>query len=113
MKLKELIINGHPTGAHVAAATAFFSRVRGLMFRKTFPWSGLLIIPCSGIHTFFMRFSIDVVFINKDNKVTKIADHLAPWNIALPGGFSSAVLELPAGKVQELKLHKGDIVTFR
>jgi uncharacterized membrane protein (UPF0127 family) len=113
MKQKQLLINGHVMPTTVTVAQSFFSRLKGLMWKKSMPAGGLLIVPCSGIHTFFMKFPIDVVFINKDDKVAKIVDNLAPWKIALPGGFSRSVLELPAGKALELKLRKGDILTLR
>ena len=72
------------------------SRNRGLLGRDGLaPGAGLLIVPCSSIHTFWMRFAIDVLFLSRDGRVRKIARAVPPWRIAFGLG-SFAVLELPA-----------------
>jgi uncharacterized protein len=73
------------------------SRLRGLMMRKRLPeGEGLLLSPAGAIHTFFMRFPIDVVFAGRDLKVVGVAPALPPWRMAARRG-ARVVLELPAG----------------
>ena len=72
------------------------SRNRGLLGREGLaPGSGLLIAPCSSIHTFWMRFAIDVLFLARDGCVRKIARAVPPWRLVFGLG-AFAVLELPA-----------------
>ena len=78
------------------AAVTRKDRNRGLLGRTSLePGEGLLIAPCSSVHTWFMIFAIVVVFVARDGRVRKIARAVAPWRFAL--GFGSfAVVELPA-----------------
>ena len=61
------------------------TRTKGLLGRRGLPQSSVMILaPCNGIHTFFMRFTIDVVFVDRQGRVLKICRALKPWRI----GFS-------------------------
>ena len=81
----------------VVAATAL-TRLRGLLGRRGLdPGEGLLLRPASSIHTFFMRFPIDVVFLDRELGVRKVVPELGPWRAAFARGARSA-LELPAGE---------------
>lgn len=92
----------------VLIARSFASRFLGLMFRKSLgPWNGLLIYPCASIHTFFMRFHIDIVCIGADMKIVDTAENLGPNRVFLPRRRTLAVLELPAGSVRRLNLKTG------
>lgn len=72
---------------------------------------GLLIKPCSSIHMFFMRFPIDVVFLDRDNVVVKVVHGIKPWRMAMGGGGKNA-LELPAGTVAAADILHGDQLDF-
>ena len=88
-----------------------FGRGVGLMFRKTLdPGRGMWIIPCSGIHMMFMRFPIDAVFLDREDRVLKVAPELSPWRMAACKG-ARAVLELPAGEAQRRGLRPGVSLT--
>jgi uncharacterized protein len=79
-------------------AKSFFDRTLGLMFKKNIDFnSGLLIKDCNWIHTFFMRFPIDVIYIDKNNKIIDIQKNLKPWTFAKPRFKSKHVLELKGG----------------
>jgi len=81
----------------LVAATAL-SRLKGLLGRSGLePGEGLLLRPASSIHTFFMRFPIDVVFLDRELEVRKVVPELGPWRFAGSRGAKSA-LELPAGE---------------
>jgi len=87
----------------VTLATSMWSRFWGLMGRKGLPDShGLLIDPCSSIHMFFMRFPLDVVFLDDEGRVKKVVAGIKPWRAALGGGGKKA-LELAAGAAAKAK----------
>ena len=74
------------------------TRMRGLLGRDGLePGEGLLIRPTNSVHMFFMRFAIDVVFLDRELVVKKIVEALAPWRMAGCRG-AKAALELPAGE---------------
>jgi uncharacterized protein len=73
------------------------ARMRGLLGRTELPrGEGILLRPCGSIHTFFMRFPIDVVFVDREGKVVGVERDLKPWRTARRRG-AKAVLELTAG----------------
>ena len=93
-------------------ATGLWSRFWGLMGRRELPpGSGILIAPCSSIHMFFMRFPIDVVFLDRDDMVVKIVHSIRPWRLAMGGGGKKA-LELPAGTAIAVHITEGDQLAF-
>ena len=92
------------------SAATFFSRLRGLLGRRGLAENeGLLIQPASSIHTFFMRFALDVAFLDRDGRVVKLVPGLRPWRVSLARGARSA-LELPAGEIARRQLRLGDIL---
>lgn len=68
---------------------------------------GLWIVPCEGVHTFFMKFPIDVVFIDKKRVVTKLRPNMVKSRIALSLRAHSTI-ELPVGMIQKTKTSVGD-----
>jgi uncharacterized membrane protein (UPF0127 family) len=88
------------------------SRLRGLLGRSGLEaGEGLLLRPASSIHTWFMRFPIDAVFIGPDGTVVRIAGDLKPWRTAGRRG-ARAVLELAAGECERRGLKPGDRLVF-
>ncbi|MFH1127854.1 MAG: DUF192 domain-containing protein [Candidatus Omnitrophota bacterium] len=85
----------------VQVADTLFSRMRGLLGKKELKSGQAIVLkPCNSIHTFFMRFPIDVVFVNKDNKVVKTIPGLKPFCLSGIYFSSSFAIELPAGTIQ-------------
>ena len=83
-------------------------RMRGLLGRSGMEsGEGLLLKPAGSVHTYFMRFPIDVVFLDREGVVVGITDSLAPWRAASKRG-AKAVLELPAGESSRRGLVVGD-----
>ena len=79
-------------------AESFFTRLRGLLGRSELPRDeGILIVPCSSVHTWFMRFPIDVVFLDRDLRVVGVAADVRPWRMRWRRG-GKRVLELAAGE---------------
>ncbi len=95
----------------VTLATSMWARFWGLMGKKNLPAGhGLLIDPCSSIHMFFMRFPLDVVFLDKDGRVTKVVKEIKPWRMALGGGGKKA-LEIAPGTASAANVEPGDELT--
>ena len=93
------------TGASLPDAVegAFDSttRNRGLLGRDCFsPGSALILAPCTSVHTWFMRFPIDVLFVDKGGEIKKIRPAVVPWRIAVAWN-SFAVVELPVGGARD------------
>jgi uncharacterized membrane protein (UPF0127 family) len=87
------------------------ARLRGLLGRDGLPsGEGLLLRPAGSIHTAFMRFAIDAVFLDRDSRVLKVVSDLVPWRTAACRGARS-VLELPAGEANRHGLHAGASLT--
>ncbi len=86
------------------------SRRRGLLKRDFLPeGSALIIAPTNAIHTFFMRFAIDVAFVTRDGRVLKIRRAMPPWRMAAAWrGF--AVVELAAGALERADVQPGDLL---
>jgi len=100
--------DGTQVAEHVEVAADSKSRRTGLLGRdRMAPGTALVIAPCGGIHTFWMRFSIDVLFVKKDGRVVKCVDSIPPWRIALAVTAYAAV-ELPAGTIRSSQVRPGD-----
>ena len=85
-------------------ADRMLPRMRGLLGRKGLePGGGMLLTPEPSVHMFFMRFAIDVVFIDRDNKVVGVRHDLRPWKVAGARG-AHATLELPVGAAASLEV---------
>jgi uncharacterized membrane protein (UPF0127 family) len=79
-------------------AQSFFQRLAGLMGRASLPpHEGLWIARCGSVHTCFMRFPIDVVFLDREHRILRIQAGLKPWRMAACRGARS-VIELTAGE---------------
>ena len=96
------------TTLEIELADNFFKRFCGLMFRKRLEQGrGLLLAPCNGVHMLFMRFFIDVVYLDENFCIKKIVRDLTPWlGISVCFGAWGA-LELPSGEADRLKLSVG------
>jgi uncharacterized membrane protein (UPF0127 family) len=100
---------GTVVASRAEKAEAHWARLMGLMGRRTLPEDGaLLIVPCSSVQTCFMRFAIDVVFLDRDSQVVKVVSGLKPYRAALGGRGARSVLELPAGAAARCGIAVGD-----
>ena len=71
------------------------------------PGEGLWIVPCESVHSFFMKFTIDVLYLDRTRKVRGLRANMKPWRLSacLP---AHSVLELPAGTIERTGTQKGD-----
>lgn len=98
-----------PIATSVEVATGFYSRLMGLMFKSSLNANtGLWFHGCSSIHTHFMRFKIDAVFVDKNLKVKRVYENLKPWRMTRFVSGADSVFELPAGTVKEREVRIGD-----
>jgi len=71
------------------------------------PGEGLWIVPCESVHSFFMKFAIDLVYLDRHKKVRKVRHRMVPWRLSACLTAHS-ILELPAGVVAASGTRKGD-----
>ena len=90
--------SGRELAGSLSVATTFLSRLKGLICRKAlYQGEGLLISPCRGVHTLFLRFPIDVVFLDKDHRIIEAVENLQPGRMTQVLLSSRSVIELPSG----------------
>lgn len=97
------VADGTTIVERVSVADTFLTRLVGLQFRRALASdAGLLIVPCSSIHTACLRFAIDVAFLDDSGTVVEVRRGLKPWRIAMPASRAHAVLETTAGTLDRL-----------
>ncbi len=95
-------------GDQVLLADQMFDRLLGLMFSNVSKGkAGLLLDPCNSIHTFFMRYPIDVLFLDGNDKIVKIIRKMKPWRLSLIYFKAHKVLEFEGGLIPD-DLKSGD-----
>ena len=100
--------DGRVVVEHCLVAARPLRRMRGLLGRRELPaGEGILLTPAASIHTFFMRFPIDAVFLDRRHVVVDIAHRVPPWR-AVGRRRTHAVLELPAGECDRRGLRPGE-----
>lgn len=102
--------HGTVVATRLEVASSGKTRRKGLLGRDHLaPGEGLWIVPCESVHTFFMRFPIDLVYLDRRNCVRKVRSSVGAWRIS--ACFSAhSVLELPAGTVWATATKRGDVI---
>ncbi|SHI96185.1 hypothetical protein SAMN02745163_01118 [Clostridium cavendishii DSM 21758] len=90
--------------SEIFIADSFIKRFLGLMFRKNPHHEAILIKPCNSIHTFFMNFDIDVLFINENMEVIKKTDALKPGKVVFPQKKCKMIIEGRVGIFKDIKV---------
>jgi hypothetical protein len=89
-------------------ARTIWTRTRGLLGRPPLgPGVGLWIEPCQGVHTCFMSFPIDVVFVDREGTILAVREGMRSWRFTRIYGQARAVLELAAGEARRIGLAPG------
>jgi len=97
----------------VRTAYSFFNRLCGLMFTKSFCLGDALHIkPCRSIHTFFMNYPIDVLYLDEQNVVIGMDEQIPPYKIGTFHKKAQSVVELPAGSVKRLNIQLNHCLFF-
>ncbi|MEX2425763.1 MAG: DUF192 domain-containing protein [Thermomicrobiaceae bacterium] len=96
-------------GDRVREARSFWQRGRGLMFIAGLePGQGLIIDPCSSIHSFWMRFPIDVLYMDRSGRVVRADQCMRHWRVGPVFTGSKWVIELPPGTIEASGTKAGD-----
>jgi uncharacterized membrane protein (UPF0127 family) len=104
-------VDGRTVCDRCSIADTFVLRLRGLLGRRALPrGEGVLLSPSSSVHTFFMRFPIDAVFLDRGLRVVGVSLNLRPWRLAGSRG-ARLVLELPAGECDRRGIRAGERLT--
>jgi uncharacterized protein len=103
---------GAPVVTHLQPAFDSRTRNRGLLGRTALDTGHALVLaPCSAVHTFFMSFAIDVLFVDRNGRVLHVVPALRPWRVA--ARFRSfAVIEMAAGVAGATGTRAGDVVSI-
>ena len=105
--------NGRVVADQLWGAFDSSTRNKGLLGRDSMPeGSAMVIAPSNSIHTFFMRFPIDIAFVAKDGRIVSVRSALPAWRIAFAWG-AFAVVELPAGALARSETVAGDVLSIQ
>jgi uncharacterized membrane protein (UPF0127 family) len=112
-KSREVFVYNKTKGTFLAfrvgVADSILSRLIGLLGRKSLkPDAGVWIVPANTIHTVGMRFSFDVVMIDKDFRVVSVTEMVKPFRVLLPKRRAESVIELPAHTIFRSRTEIGD-----
>lgn len=100
-------------GEQIGVADTSLRRMVGLLGQRTLaPGSGLYIIPSQAIHTFGMSFAIDVIFVDKKDRVVGVREAVPPQRITRPFWKALGVLEVPPGTIRASRTEVGDQLEF-
>jgi uncharacterized protein len=106
------VTRGVVMATRVVKAASFIERSRGLLGRDSLPSDeALWIAPCASIHMFFMRFTIDVAFLDKDYRVLWCKT-MKPWRMSPWVAGAKGVLEMPEGTLHRTGTRVGDHLAF-
>lgn len=110
-------ITNQTKGTEVASdarvARSLASRTVGLLGQRGLPQGGALVIdPCSSVHTAFMRFTIDVLYLDPSKRVIKAVSELKPFRISGVLRGKCSVIELPKGAIASSNTGQGDQLAF-
>ncbi len=95
----------------LAVADTFFSRMKGLLGKSGLSdGEGLLIRPCKGVSTFGMKFPIDVIFLDRHNRVIATRGEMPPNRLSRLHLRATAVIELPPRTIETASIRIGDQV---
>jgi uncharacterized protein len=102
------VTRGTTVASAVEVADSGPSRNKGLLGRKGLePGTGLWIVPCESVHTFFMQFPIDLIYLDRSLRIRKLRSAVPPWRLS--GCLSAfSVLELAPGAIRDSQCEPGD-----
>lgn len=105
--------SGQLVGHRIAEAYSFLRRLRGLMLTRSLSeGSGLHIRPCRAVHSFFMKYPIDVLHLDEEDHIVGIQQRLEPGNFGAVFQGTRSVVELPAGTLESASIRIGQKAVF-
>lgn len=107
------ITKGSTVAERAGLAKTTLERMKGLLGRTSLPeGEGLVISPCTSIHTFWMRFAIDAVFYDRKMRVVSVYKELKPFRVSSWHPFAAGVIEVPSGAACKAGIEAGDQLSF-
>ncbi len=104
---------GRTVAERASLAEKTLDRMKGLLGRDSLPeGEGLVIKPCTSIHTFWMRFAIDAVFFDRKMRVVSVYNGLKPFRASSWHPFAAGVIEVPSGTARKVGIEAGDQLSF-
>ncbi len=104
---------GTTVADHATRADGFLARGRGLMMTPPLPeGSGLVLDPCGSIHMFFMRYPLDILFLDKAGSVVFMYNGIKPWRVGRVVRHAKMAVELPEGSIDKSNTELGDKINF-
>lgn len=91
-------------------AVSIWERGRGMIGRRFDDFDAMVFDNCSSIHTFFMSIPLDVIFVDRSNRIVRTVESLKPWNPFCGEGKAWTVIELPEGTLKATCTECGDYV---
>lgn len=108
-----VVAPGGRTLAIAVVADTPVTRMVGLLRHRRLPaGEGMVLRPCSSVHTWFMRFAIDVLFVDRQLVVLRAVHDLRPFHAAWGGWKAALAIELPAGTLRDAGVSPGDLIRF-
>lgn len=105
--------DGQVIGQRVKLMLNGLSRLKGLLGTRRLPeGSGALLAPCRSVHMFGMLYSVDVLFLDRQQRVVNVKRNLRPFAFALGGPGSYSTIELPAASLDKVSVAAGDTITL-
>lgn len=93
----------------VVLANTFFTRLRGLIGRRRLaPADALWLRPCNGVHTWWMHYAIDVIFLDRELRIVKLVENMRPFRLTAPHRAARSVLEMSVHTISQVQLKVGD-----
>lgn len=111
MQHKRIAMDEQAGPVTLAVADSFFPRFLGLMGRKPSP-SGLLLIPCNSVHTCFMRYDLDIFFLDREYRIVAIRRDMKPWRMTAIYSRAHMAMEIPSQLGLFRSLEIGSVLTF-
>lgn len=103
--------NGTDVSTHLRPAHTHWTRMKGLLGTKDLPQGhGLWIRPCNQVHMYFMRYPIDLIFIDEDLRVVRLIEEQPVSSISPKVKDAHSVLELPVGAIRRAGVREGDVL---
>lgn len=94
---------------HLVLANTALKRLRGLLGRAALsPQEALWLRPCNSVHTWWMRFAIDVIFLDRELRIVRLVENLRPFRLTRPSRQAVSVIEMAAHSITRLNLQVGE-----
>jgi hypothetical protein len=106
--------SGQVVCPEIKLATSILQRFFGLMGKPALPTGqGLWLEPCDSIHSCFMRFCFDAIFLSKEGEIVHLIQGMRPWRMSPILFKSNVVVELPQGSIEQAGLKIGDKLSLK